>query len=119
MKISDKLKTFKLKNKPILIGGKALEYYGLRKSYDWDFIISEHDFEKMKQEFGQFHDFPKNTPGVKLFYETANDELEIDMFVSMYDKFNYNSLIKKSLSDKHYNVIDLTDLLKLIAKNLP
>ena len=43
----DKLK-YKFRNKPLLIGGKAMEYYGLRKAgADIDLVISSRDHVKL------------------------------------------------------------------------
>ena len=45
-KLNDKLNklNYKFKKKPILIGGMALEYYGVRETgHDVDFIISQDD----------------------------------------------------------------------------
>jgi len=45
------LKELKLKDKPILIGGGAMEYYGLRKSgHDLDIIISKRDKVRLVKE---------------------------------------------------------------------
>jgi hypothetical protein len=39
---------FEFTSKPLLIGGKAMEYYGLRKAgADIDFVITEGDYERL------------------------------------------------------------------------
>ncbi len=43
---------FEFSDKPLLIGGKAMEYYGIRKAgADIDFVISERDHERLKKEY--------------------------------------------------------------------
>ena len=40
---------YRFQDKPLLVGGKAMEYYGLRKAgADIDFIISPRDHENLK-----------------------------------------------------------------------
>ena len=97
---------------PILIGGKVLEYYGLRKGHDYDFVVSKKDFEKLKKKYGEF-DFPKNTPGVKLY--NPKTEFEIDLFVSMYGK-NYNHLLKNSTKSPKYLMASLHDIMEMKMK---
>lgn len=38
-------------SKPILIGGMVMEYYGLRKGKDMDWIITENDYQRLAQQF--------------------------------------------------------------------
>jgi len=43
---------FTFQDKPLLVGGKAMEYYGLRKAgADIDFIISTRDHENLKLQY--------------------------------------------------------------------
>jgi len=43
---------YEFESKPILIGGKALEYYGVRDSdNDFDFVISEDDYDKLSYKY--------------------------------------------------------------------
>lgn len=49
---------YDFESKPILIGGKALEYYGVRDSdNDFDFVISEDDYERLQYKYP---DYTKN-----------------------------------------------------------
>ena len=55
-KISTNLQRFGLKDKPVLISGRALEYYGIRESderydADYDFIVSQRDYEVLKDAY--------------------------------------------------------------------
>jgi hypothetical protein len=39
-------------SKPILIGGQAMEYYGLRKSgQDIDFVVTPEDYEQLAHKY--------------------------------------------------------------------
>lgn len=43
---------FEFTSKPLLIGGKAMEYYGLRKAgADIDFVITAGDYERLAQMY--------------------------------------------------------------------
>ena len=43
---------YQFQDKPLLIGGKAMEYYGLRKSgADIDFVISLRDHAKLQERY--------------------------------------------------------------------
>jgi hypothetical protein len=45
---------YRFQDKPLLIGGKAMEYYGLRKSGDdIDLVISLRDHTNLKQQYPQ------------------------------------------------------------------
>jgi len=39
-------------DKPVIVGGLAMEYYGLRKhGDDIDFIVTDHDYQRLKVKF--------------------------------------------------------------------
>lgn len=39
-------------SKPILIGGQAMEYYGIRKSgKDIDFVITDKDYQRLAEKY--------------------------------------------------------------------
>jgi hypothetical protein len=52
MKINlDKLQ-FNFKHKPLLIGGKAMEYYGIRPAgADIDFVVSADDHKRLTAQY--------------------------------------------------------------------
>lgn len=55
-KIQMNLERFGLEDKPVLISGRALEYYGIRQpdeqyDADYDFIISQRDYETLKDTY--------------------------------------------------------------------
>lgn len=60
------LKEYKFSKPPILIGGKALEYYGIRKGHDYDFIICKKDYKELLKKFKTNKKvFPSNMVGVQ------------------------------------------------------
>lgn len=43
---------YSFKKKPLLVGGKAMEYYGLRKAgEDIDFIVSKEDYDQLAKQY--------------------------------------------------------------------
>ena len=54
--IQANLERFELEDKPVLISGRALEYYGIRQpderyDTDYDFIVSQKDYERLKYAY--------------------------------------------------------------------
>ena len=102
-------------HKPILIGGVALEYYGIRKSiHDIDFIISQDD-KKILIDLG----YELNLFGGKTEYDvdatfTNIKNLDIDLAVSM-NQYKYDFFIRNSKQIDNENVLicSLEDLLLL------
>ena len=44
-----KLTNYKFEQKPLVVGGLAMEYYGLRKTvHDYDYVVSKKDWNKLK-----------------------------------------------------------------------
>lgn len=64
---------FEFMDKPVLVGGLAMEYYGLRKhGSDIDFIVTERDYQRLKVQFAQYRkdvwgDFGVMVNGFELF----------------------------------------------------
>jgi hypothetical protein len=106
---------YKFIHKPILIGGVALEYYGIRKSiHDIDFIISQDD-KKILIDLG----YELNLFGGKTEYDvdatfTNIKNLDIDLAVSM-NQYKYDFFIRNSKQIDNENVLicSLEDLLLL------
>ncbi|MFN8412190.1 MAG: hypothetical protein U0Z26_07365 [Anaerolineales bacterium] len=77
LELKSKINIQKLKytflDKPILFGGMAMEYYGLREhGDDVDFIITERDYQQLKVKFPNnrkdvWGDFGINIEGFELF----------------------------------------------------
>jgi hypothetical protein len=60
-------------DKPVIVGGLAMEYYGLRKhGDDIDFIVTDRDYQRLKARFPNnrkdiWGDFGIQVPGYELF----------------------------------------------------
>lgn len=102
----DKLK-YSFKQKPLLVGGKAMEYYGLRKSgNDIDFIVTEADLIEL----------------IKLYPNRVKDlwgdlgvcpfEFEIWRTICLYD---YESLKEHAIEQDDFLIISLEKLLLMKA----
>jgi len=105
MEINLKKINFTFKNKPLLIGGKAMEYYGLRKSgNDIDFVVSKFDFERLVKKYPQQLKNLCGDFGVVVY------EFEIWKTI---DYFDYNYLSQLAIEKKDYLVISLEKLLFL------
>ena len=47
-----KLTNYKFEKKPLVVGGLAMEYHGLRKTvHDYDYIVSKKDWNKFSSSF--------------------------------------------------------------------
>ena len=106
---------------PIMIGGGAMEFYGMRKTgHDYDFVISMDDFKKLKS-MGK----PLNTFDGKKFDEdglstdvdntfSAIDGLEIDLAVTMF-QFKYDFFDRDTAAFGPYKVVSRENLLLMKA----
>ncbi len=60
-------------DKPVIVGGLAMEYYGLRKhGDDIDFVVTDRDYQRLKEKFPNnrkdiWGDFGVQVPGYELF----------------------------------------------------
>ena len=94
-------------SKPLLIGGMAMEYYGLRPSgADIDFVITPEDYERLA---GQYPDHLKEIwgdMGVCIY------EFEIWKSICL---FGYEHLSSGAVDLADYRVISLEKLLLLKA----
>jgi len=104
---------FKFTAKPLLIGGKAMEYYGLRKSgADIDFVISSQDYERLAKKY------PDNLKNLYGDLGVCVAEFEIWKTICLFD---YNFLVEGAIEEQDYGVISLEKLLflKALAMKLP
>jgi hypothetical protein len=92
---------------PLLIGGKAMEYYGLRPAgADVDFVICAEDYERLAQQYpGLLKDLWGDL-GVCVY------EFEIWRSICL---FRYDELGAGALELENYRVISLEKLLFLKA----
>lgn len=114
---------FQFKHKPLLVGGKAMEYYGLRKSgKDVDYIIEKSDFIKLKKHLEkQGLNYRKS--GHKQSYKTIPEFVDLygDQGLLIFEfeiwnqivKCDYTFLLENSIKKEHCLVISLDKLLYL------
>jgi hypothetical protein len=104
---------FKFVAKPLLIGGKAMEYYGLRKSgADIDFVISGQDYERLAKKY------PDNLKNLYGDLGVCVAEFEIWKTICLFD---YHFLVQGALEQQDHLVISLEKLLflKALAMQVP
>lgn len=98
---------YSFRKKPLLIGGKAMEYYGLRQSgEDIDFIADEKDVLNLIKLYPD---------RVKNLYEDLGVcpfEFEIWRTIRLFD---YESLKSDAIEEENYLVISLEKLLLMKA----
>lgn len=93
---------YSFKKPPILIGGGAMEYYGMRKTgHDFDFMISMEDYEALRclrKKMNTFGGKEFDKDGLSTDVDntfSAIDGLELDLAVTMfqykYDFFDHNT----------------------------
>ena len=99
--------SFAFSEKPLLIGGKAMEYYGLRKAgADIDFVLVAQDYERLARQYPDHLKDLWGDLGVCVY------EFEIWTSICLYD---YASLCAGSTDLGEYRVISLEKLLLLKA----
>ena len=96
-------------HKPLLIGGNAMEHYGLRKAGDdVDFVVAMEDYEGLKEAYPEpeYQQDIWGDLGVKL------NELEFWKCICL---FEYEFLAEKAIEKEEYLIISLEKLLFLKA----
>jgi len=92
-------------DKPIIVGGMAMEYYGIRKhGDDIDFIVSNRDYLKLEKMYRNCRKDMWGDFGVKI------DEYE--MFRSMW-KFDYQYFNNGSIEFDQYKIISIDMLFRM------
>ena len=82
---------YKFIHPPILIGGKALEHYKLRKAGDdIDYVIHKQDYANILKIYKQNHNMPDQTPAITLQPRTQGNP-STDLFLSLYG-YEYDHL---------------------------
>lgn len=100
---------FAFKNKPLLFGGMAMEFYGLRDAgADIDLIISEEDHAGLRVKY------PDNIKD--LYGDLGICEYKFEIW-NQVCRFKYEDLILNALEQEHFLVVSLEKLvlLKTIA----
>jgi hypothetical protein len=94
---------FSFKYPPILVGGKAMEHYGLRKTgHDIDYIISKFDYDKLSKIQEPNVYMPEQTPAI-----TYKDT---DYFLNLY-QYDYKYLKNNAIKKGNILVISKEDLI--------
>ena len=92
-------------DKPIIVGGMAMEYYGIRKrGDDIDFIISNRDYVQLETRYRNCRKDMWGDFGVKVN--------EYELFRSMW-KFDYNYYNNGSIEFEHYKIISVDMLFRM------
>lgn len=92
-------------DKPVIVGGLAMEYYGLRKhGEDIDFIVTDRDYQRLKVQFPQnrkdiWGDFGVQVNGFELFR-------------SIY-KFDHAYYSLGAIELAHYQIINIDLLFRM------
>ena len=98
---------FEFTSKPLLIGGKAMEHYGLRKAgADIDFVITVEDYERLAQKYPAHLREIGGDLGVCMF------EFEIWKSICLFD---YQFLSAGAIEQDTYLIVSLDRLLFLKA----
>jgi hypothetical protein len=96
---------YQFQDKPLLIGGKAMEYYGLRKAgVDIDLVISLRDHDNLKR---QYPDHIKD-----LYGDIGICEFEFEIW-NQICRYDYEELKVGSLEEPFMLIISLERLLFL------
>lgn len=104
---------YNFKYKPLLIGGMAMEYYGLRKSgADIDFVIHAEDHKLLLEKY------PDNVKD--LYGDIGICEFEFEIW-NQICTFDYEYLKTDAIEEDNYLVISLEKLLflKALAMEIP
>jgi hypothetical protein len=103
--IEMKVLNFDFSSKPLLIGGKALEYYGVRESdNDFDFVITEEDYELLSYRY------PDNIKEIWGDFGVCRGSFEIWKCICL---FEYEFLSEDAIEEEDFLVISFEKLMFL------
>src|SRR3990167_8776245 len=107
MRINFSKLDFEFFTKPLLVGGKAIEYYNLRKSgKDVDLIVTSEDYERLVEKY------PEHTKDIFGDLGVCIHGFEIWRWIC---KFDYGFLSRNALEEENIKVIHLEKLLFMKA----
>jgi len=98
-------------DKPIIVGGMAMEYYGMRKhGEDIDFIVSNRDYLQLEKKYRNFRKDMWGDFGIRVN--------EYELFRSMW-KFDYKYFNNGAIEFNEYKIISIDMLfrMKVFAMN--
>ena len=107
--ISKNIRNFRLENKPVLISGRALEYYDIRRpdeqyDADYDFIVSQRDYETLKETY------PNNLRDI---YGDLGVTVGKWEFWTSFCAFSYNELACDAEDAGEFLVVNIPKMLML------
>jgi hypothetical protein len=98
-------------NKPLVVGGLALEYYGIRNSGpNFDYIVSSKDWNNLKKAFPDKINLFGDDSKLNLY-----NNLQVNLILTQF-KFNYDELSKNALEFEFFKIIDIEK--QLLVKTL-
>lgn len=107
MDIPFKKLQYTFQTKPLLVGGKAKEYYEVRKAgEDIDFIVTKNDYDNLAKIY------PNNTEDLFGDFGVKIHGFELWTSICLFD---YDYLSKDSIENEEYKIISLEKLLLLTA----
>jgi len=104
---------FEFSSKPLLIGGKAMEYYQIREAgNDIDFVITEEDYERLSYKY------PNHIKEIWGDFGVCKGEFEIWKSICL---FEYEFLSEEAIETEEFFIISLEKLmfLKVLAMRQP
>jgi hypothetical protein len=105
MKINIQKLGYEFFDKPVIVGGLAMEYYGLRKhGVDIDFIVTERDYQRLKVKF------PDNRKDVWGDFGIFVDGFEL--FRSIY-KFDHAHYSLGAIELTNYKIVSIDMLFRM------
>lgn len=113
MDIDLRILNYSFKKKPLLVGGKAMEYFGLRKAgEDIDFIVSKEDYDQLAKQY------PNNLKDI--FGDKGVCVFDFEIWKSI-RWYIYEELAYNAIEENDYLVIALEKLLllKALAMSIP
>ncbi|MDO8528796.1 MAG: hypothetical protein Q7S06_02805 [Nanoarchaeota archaeon] len=126
-KINLKKLNYKFKDKPLVVGGIAMEYYGLRKTgEDIDLILSERDHKELIKKYKKKEDTWKKENKTKYkqkpeFVDLYGDKGVLIYEFEMWNKigYDYDFLSQGAIEEKEVLIISIDKLLimKALAMN--
>jgi hypothetical protein len=115
----------KFSQKPLLVGGLAMEYYGLRKAgKDVDFILKKTDHKKLERKLndeGLIYLEGKHVSGYKNIPELVDLYGDIGILFNQFEiwtcilKFDYDYLSQGAIDQDYCKIISLEKLLFMKA----
>ena len=107
------LSNYKFKEKPLVLGGLALQFYGIRDSgHDFDYVVSSEDWNILKTLYPDNINLfgGKTEKDVDATINLENMNEHIDLISTLY-QFNHDYLQQSSIEYNDFRIISLPMLL--------